>query len=395
MANFFNMTVKSMFKQLKINVNSVFGSSEYSSKGLPGEDYFKDIVCKSFEEQLQKIDITEMHLYLCDELMASFKYERNVINLDNLPLSNWDREIESKSSARINSLYDQILKDKSKKQIAPQGIRKFFYLAFQYAYRIVKLTPKELKDKGKVKNIIEKITQQKIEDSINARRVSKQKKPSPKLDEKTRKELENIGIAIETEGELYSLMMNFALQLLEEGTDDNFAFSLLADLYEIHDLQDNICGFAIMLYENEDYERAFKIFWGLAKQEHDVAQMYVGDCYHYGKGVKENLGIAYNWYSKVADLKDNGTASIAQTGLVMCLLGMAHTEDSDFLLQLFISTAHKYAELGNAQVQYILACAYRNGKGVPVDDTLAHFWMGEAARNGLMDAIKIIKEEEN
>lgn len=392
MKNFFNMIVKSMFKQLDVDIKATFGTYEYGSRGCPNDDNF-EIACNKFKEALQEKAITSEHLDFCKILLKTCILERETLDVQNLKIQIIDKKIEDEKIKQLGTLY-KVLSKQDGRSIDTNLIRKFFFLTLKYAHFITQITPMELRGIGIIEKKIAEKKKQKSEASIKEQQILIQKKPSPKLDEEMRKELESIGVNVETEEELYILTMNFAFQLLEEGTDDDFAFSLLNDLYEVRDLQDNICGFAIKLYENNDYERAFKIFLGLAKQEHDIAQTYLGDCYLYGKGVNRNLETAYNWYTKVADSKNAEGSGYAQVRLVMGLLEMAHKEEDDSLLQRAISAAKKYAELENAQVQYILACAYRNGKGVEVNDKLAHFWMGEAAKNGLIDAIKIMNEEE-
>lgn len=255
--------------------------------------------------------------------------------------------------------------------------------------------------------------------------------PKHKLDRDKVDKLREMGITdVETQEDLDEFMLSLSFSILETG-DDDFAYWMLDCLYENTNYQEIIFRFASNLYDNNDYEKAYKIFNGLAEVEYDyalcilgtmhehgnyvkrdlkkafdfylkaaqkgctIAQTFVGDCYSYGKGVKKDIGKAYYWYLKVVDKKQEEGADDAQFGLVCCLREMYLEDPSEFIQQLLTNHVQKYAELGNAKVQYILACMYNQGIGVPRNQNLAIFWMREAAKLGLQDATNALADIEN
>lgn len=254
------------------------------------------------------------------------------------------------------------------------------------------------------------------------------KKVSPMLDEKMRTQLEELGIIVKSKNDLYNVVLDFAFDMISRHEDEDQAFRWLNDLSFVEVCQERICSFAFHLYDEEDYQRAYKILKMLADAKFEYAliqigfmyeqgiyvktnyktaffyylqaanagstfaQTCVGDCYLYGKGVEENIGQAYRYYSKVADKNDAEGAHDAQFGVVVCLRSMYLADESEYLQQVLVLTTKKYAEWGNPQVQYILACMYNQGIGVKVDYSLALFWLKKAADAGLEDAIRIIED---
>ncbi len=52
---------------------------------------------------------------------------------------------------------------------------------------------------------------------------------------------------------------------------------------------------------NENKEKAFKLFINASKQDHILAQYYIGFCYKHGHGVKKDEKLAFEYYKKVVD----------------------------------------------------------------------------------------------
>ncbi len=97
------------------------------------------------------------------------------------------------------------------------------------------------------------------------------------------------------------------------------------------------CGFAVTAYA-EEYDQ-FKLDLMLAKRGDPGAQFYVADAYEEGRGVRRDLGKAFEWYSLAAKNKHNGA-------------------------------------------QFKLAEFYENGWGVKINKEKAQLWYKKAERNG-------------
>ena len=51
---------------------------------------------------------------------------------------------------------------------------------------------------------------------------------------------------------------------------------------------------------NENNEKAFKLFIDALKQNHTLAQYFVGLCYQYGHGTTKDEKLAFEYYEKMA-----------------------------------------------------------------------------------------------
>ena len=89
--------------------------------------------------------------------------------------------------------------------------------------------------------------------------------------------------------------------------------------------------------EEKDRSRGFDRHMVLAKQGDAYAQLWIGDCYFYGRGVPENKEEAVKWYLKSADQ-------------------------------------------GYAEAQYWLGYCYANGFGIETNSTKSHYWLDKAIR---------------
>ncbi len=52
---------------------------------------------------------------------------------------------------------------------------------------------------------------------------------------------------------------------------------------------------------SQNYEKAFDLFIDASKQNHILAQYYVGCCYQFGHGITKDKKLAFEYYEKVAD----------------------------------------------------------------------------------------------
>ncbi|PKY51675.1 kinase-like protein [Rhizophagus irregularis] len=105
------------------------------------------------------------------------------------------------------------------------------------------------------------------------------------------------------------------------------------------------------------YEMAFKLFEEASKQNHMLAQYYVGLCYHYGHGViKKDKKLALEYFKKTAD--ENFSSGQLR-------VGSYYRKKKDF--NMAFHWYEKAANSGNNIAQFHLACMYKDGEGVAKD----------------------------
>ncbi|MCD7734232.1 MAG: hypothetical protein LUH48_03705, partial [Clostridiales bacterium] len=128
-------------------------------------------------------------------------------------------------------------------------------------------------------------------------------------------------------------------------------------------------------YHAKEYDKAFPLLRGAAEQGNAKAQFYLGVCYDFGRGVKEDKAKAAEWYEKAA-LQGHANA---QFNLGICYKnGEGVTEDKAKAVQWF----EKAARQGNAKAQCNLGNCYDFGKGVEKDKAKAVYWYEKAADQG-------------
>ena len=112
-----------------------------------------------------------------------------------------------------------------------------------------------------------------------------------------------------------------------------------------------------------------------ADSGHSQAQVGIGICYEFGKGVTEDHKAAAEWYAKAAA---QGNA-IAQ-----CSLGFLYEYGKGVAKDFKAAAAWhaKAAAQGNVNAQYILGHFYENGAGVAQDFKAAASWYAKAAAQG-------------
>lgn len=110
-----------------------------------------------------------------------------------------------------------------------------------------------------------------------------------------------------------------------------------------------------------------------------MAQFYLGVCYDFGKGVKQDYKMAVYWYRKSAE---QGNVD-AQFNLGGCY------DTGQGVPQSYEKAAYWYrkaADQGDAAAQYNLGVCYYQGEGVPQSYEKAVQWFGEAAEQSHADA---------
>lgn len=102
-------------------------------------------------------------------------------------------------------------------------------------------------------------------------------------------------------------------------------------------------------YQEKNYELAVKYCTTAAKMGDELGQLYLGLCYYNGNGVVQNHKTAVKWFKKAAIQESRGG-------------------------------------------QYYLGLCYYNGEGVSRNYKEAAKWLKTAAMDGLLDAIKFLKD---
>lgn len=138
--------------------------------------------------------------------------------------------------------------------------------------------------------------------------------------------------------------------------------------------------------EEADRKDAFSRYLKWAEQGSAYAQLWVGDCYFFGRGVNADKAEAVKWYQKSAV---QGYAE-AQYWLGYCYANGFGVTQSDAQTRYWLSKAlqwiTKAAEHGYSKEQTILGECYFWGYGVPYNRTTAVNWFRKAAEQEYADA---------
>ncbi len=128
-------------------------------------------------------------------------------------------------------------------------------------------------------------------------------------------------------------------------------------------------------YDNKDYTAAYSNFKIAAEAGNAEAQYYLGDCYYFGRDVKQDYKEAVNLYRKSAEQGNAG----AQYDLGLCYAygkGVAKDETEA------VNWYRKAAEQGYAIAQSWIGYCYELGEGVVQNNTEALKWYKKAAEQG-------------
>ena len=121
-----------------------------------------------------------------------------------------------------------------------------------------------------------------------------------------------------------------------------------------------------------------------AEQGDALAQIYLGNKYHHGKGdVTKDYKQALHWYKKAAD---QGWATAQYDLGQMYFRGEGVTQDYKEAVKWY----RKAAEQGYARAQVNLGLMYYNGDAVIQDNVYAHMWWNISASIGDDSALKNI-----
>ena len=136
--------------------------------------------------------------------------------------------------------------------------------------------------------------------------------------------------------------------LIEELAKARIVVDCMGNCNKAGENTDELLEKAIVLYNNEEYDEAFSIYFEIAKQGNATAQFNVGFCFENGSGVEENPNKAFEWYMKAA-------------------------------------------EQGHATAQFNVGFCFEYGKGVNKNVNQAIIWYKKAAAQGDTDAIDCLK----
>lgn len=129
-----------------------------------------------------------------------------------------------------------------------------------------------------------------------------------------------------------------------------------------------------------DGEQAFNWYSKAAEQGNHQAQANVGAMCYMGTGVKKNAEEAVRWLSAAADGGDiNGLFNLA----VLYKKGEGIEQDDEKAADLY----REAAELGHYPSQSRLGYMYAQGEGVSKDRVQAYLWLTLAAQHGIGTAL--------
>lgn len=138
--------------------------------------------------------------------------------------------------------------------------------------------------------------------------------------------------------------------------------------------------------KEKDRAAGFDQHMELAKQGDAYAQLWIGDCYFFGRGIPENKEEAAKWYLKAAE---QGYAE-AQYWLGYCYENGFGVEENPYRAGYWLEKAlhwiRRAAERGYSKEQTMLGECYRWGYGVPCSPATAVSWFRKAAQQEYADA---------
>ncbi len=123
-------------------------------------------------------------------------------------------------------------------------------------------------------------------------------------------------------------------------------------------------------------KNAFELFINASKrQNHILAQYYIGECYQNGYGVTKDERLAFKYYEKVAN-KDFTRGQLSVGYLYENGIGI----EKDFKMAFY--WYEKSAKQGNQVAQFNLAQIYENGNGIDKSIDKAIYWYKKSAEYG-------------
>lgn len=136
----------------------------------------------------------------------------------------------------------------------------------------------------------------------------------------------------------------------------------------------------------QDFMQAYNWFQKSAEQEFPPAQYQLGQMYHNGEGISQNLKQATHWFKKA--MRYYEVAAVKGNNQAQYKLGQMYYNGEGVPQDLILAEQwyRKAAEQGNAKAQYQLGKMYYEGKGVAQNFVEASQWYHKAAIQDLTDA---------
>lgn len=129
------------------------------------------------------------------------------------------------------------------------------------------------------------------------------------------------------------------------------------------------------LYREGKFSEAMTYYRSAAEKGYAEAQLNLGVCYYYGRGVERNLPEAKKWFQAAAE-QENSQAQYN--------LGLCYYEDGDYTKA--AEWYRKAAEQGHDGAQALLAVCYLNGVGVEKNYAEGDKWLRASAAQGNVEA---------
>jgi len=135
----------------------------------------------------------------------------------------------------------------------------------------------------------------------------------------------------------------------------------------------------LLAYRFANFELAYDEFLPEAMKGHTQAQYYLGEMYEGGMGLKQDSGIAIQWYEKAA-VNDHHVAQANIASIYQRGFGVKQDNKKAFKWYALA------ADNGNQIAQYELGKMYADGVWVKADHVKACKWLSIAAIYGEPDA---------
>jgi len=168
---------------------------------------------------------------------------------------------------------------------------------------------------------------------------------------------------------------------------------------------------------NGEFDKAFAVYMISAKEGYAPCQNSIGFAYDCGEGVRKDEAEAARWYKMAADqnhpeaqfnlaysyFKGTGVQQSEQEGMKYLLQAAdnnhpialfnvgSRLDDSGDKNKAFVYYKRS-AEIGYSSAQYNLALCYLRGEGTSCDNEEGTYWIKQAAKNGLEDAISLLRK---
>ena len=141
---------------------------------------------------------------------------------------------------------------------------------------------------------------------------------------------------------------------------------------------------ACQLYDEQNYEKAYHLFYNLAKNGNIDSQKNIANMLLHGLGTKKDEEAAYLWYKQIADAGD----SKSQHAIANCYIHGSYGFPINYTLA--VEYLKKASKDNYIPAKYDLAIMYFNGQGVAKDKNKARELLEQNAKNGHKKSMKLL-----